>query len=219
MALCHLIFQYGLLFLGSPWWDQIFGWSVWWTSSYHPQELDVQTSGTSFLIFYLPGFQIVNSRYMSDIRMSLCCVQQWTGVAWNWCLASKVFDCCSCTRCNSCWVQQVCLSGRWLLHLCLTILCKLPKIEVFWNIWKFCHQVRHCHRQPHSSPAAAFTDLAAGSSAPSEAFDGSIDLGSMDCAKIMEFVYVSRREKKVSEALFRSSYYLKKLLLDRGKTV
>jgi len=30
------------------------------------------------------------------------------------------------------------------------------------------------------------------SSAPSEAFDGSIDLGSMDCAKIMEFVYVSR---------------------------
>eukprot|EP00434_Breviolum_minutum_P031357 symbB.v1.2.027728.t1/scaffold2866.1/size70932/4 len=30
------------------------------------------------------------------------------------------------------------------------------------------------------------------SSTPSEAFDGSIDLGSMDCAKIMEFVYVSR---------------------------
>ena len=47
MALCHLIFQYGLLFLGSPWWDQNVGETDWWTSNWHPQELDVQTCGTS----------------------------------------------------------------------------------------------------------------------------------------------------------------------------
>lgn len=38
-------------------------------------------------------------------------------------------------------------------------------------------------------PKAAST---AGSSTPSEPFDGAIDIASMDCAKIMEFVYVSR---------------------------
>lgn len=80
------------------------------------------------------------------------------------------------------------------------------KSKFFEEIWKFCHQARYCHQQPYSltftpgALAAAFTNSAAGSSAPSEAFDGSIDLGSMDCAKIMEFVYVSRRKKKVSEA-------------------
>ncbi len=87
-------------------------------------------------------------------------------------------------------------------------LANFAKLKCFEKFWKLCNQVRHCHQQSHSStftpgpPAAAFTDVAAGSSAPSEAFDGSIDLGSMDCAKIMEFVYVSRCEKKVIEALF-----------------
>ena len=37
---------------------------------------------------------------------------------------------------------------------------------------------------------------AAGTSTPSEPFDGAIDIASMDCAKIMEFVFISRYHRR-----------------------
>ena len=175
------------------------------------QTADVQTSRTSSWSSYIIT-RFLNSRSMNVNEwyqnISACCVQQWSLNQQVW-SSTKVMPCSQ---------------GAWLLQWHKMQQLLGPASLPFWKmatasllnyIWQASQSWSVLNKSGNSvtkqdavinnpilQPLLPGALAAPGSSAPSEAFDGSIDLGSMDCAKIMEFVYVSRCEKKVSEARF-----------------